>query len=228
MHEHTVDGQDIHRGCPAQVDARQVQRAGDHGDQVEAGDGCGELVGYVDYGAYSFGHSDPAVLSTVLGEKYNQLEEWMNNNKLVINPDKTHIMGIGSKKAARDQISIVAGDYCIKPTETEKLLGGQIHQSLKWNQHLAEGKSSLLKQLTSRNNGLKKISINAKFSTRLMAANGAVHSKLVYLITLWAVPNSICLRDVVPVARLEAFRALKISRLESFRALKFIGQIGRF
>ena len=34
--------------------------------------------------------------------------------------------------------------------------------------------------------------------------------------------------DVVPVARLEAFMALKLSRLESFRALKFIGQIGRF
>ena len=34
--------------------------------------------------------------------------------------------------------------------------------------------------------------------------------------------------DVVPIARLEAFRALKLSRLESFRALKFFGQIGRF
>ena len=36
------------------------------------------------------------------------------------------------------------------------------------------------------------------------------------------------IRDVVPVARLEAFRALKLSRLESFRALKSIGQIGGF
>ena len=32
--------------------------------------------------------------------------------------------------------------------------------------------------------------------------------------------------DVVPFARLEAFRALKLSRLESFRALKSIGKIG--
>ena len=31
--------------------------------------------------------------------------------------------------------------------------------------------------------------------------------------------------DVVPIARLEAFRALKLSRLESSRALKLIGQI---
>ena len=34
------------------------------------------------------------------------------------------------------------------------------------------------------------------------------------------------LGDVGPVARLEAFGALKLSRLESFRALKSIGQIG--
>ena len=34
--------------------------------------------------------------------------------------------------------------------------------------------------------------------------------------------------DVVPVTRLEAFRALKFSRLESFRALNPYSQIGGF
>ena len=81
-------------------------------------------------------HADPRVLSDVLTGKYNQLEEWMNNNKLVINPDKTHLMVIGSDKATRirQQVNIMAGEYCIKPTETEKLLGGHIHQSLKSKQ----------------------------------------------------------------------------------------------
>ena len=173
VHDHPVDGQDLHRGCQAHAEG-QV-------DQAE----CGELVGYVDDGAYSFAHSDPTVLSRVLTEKYNVLEDWMNNNKLVINPDKTHMMVIGTKKSAqlRQQVSMTAGGFCIKPTETEKLLGGQVHQSLKWNQHLADSKTSLIRQLTSRNNGLKKISRNAKFNTRLMVANGAVQSRLVYLIT---------------------------------------------
>ena len=36
------------------------------------------------------------------------------------------------------------------------------------------------------------------------------------------------LDDLVPVARMEAFRALTLSRLESFRALNVIGQIGIF
>ena len=133
-------------------------------DQHGGEEDCGELVGYVDDGAYSFAHSNPKMISKVLTEKYNALEEWMNNNKLVINPDKTHIMVIGTKKTSqlRKQVSTVAGGYSIKPSETEKLLGGQVHQSLKWNQHLADGKSSLIKQLTSRNNWLKKISRNAK------------------------------------------------------------------
>ena len=179
VHDHPVNGQDLHRGCPAHAGGdADVQ-----GDQTD----CGELVGYVDDGAYSFPHIDPTVISRVLTEKYNVLEEWMNNNKLVINPDKTDMMVIGTKKSAalRQQVSMMAGGFCIKPTETEKLLGGQVHQSLKWNQHLADSKTSLIRQLTSRNNGLRKISRNAKFSTRLMIANGAVQSKLVYLITLW-------------------------------------------
>ena len=38
--------------------------------------------------------------------------------------------------------------------------------------------------------------------------------------------NSVQLDHIVPVARLEAFRALQLSRLKSFRAQKSIGQIG--
>ena len=56
-------------------------------------------------------------------------------------------------------------------------------------------------------------------------------------IIFWTMPNVFCYNDdpdhkyvnhIVPVARLEAFRALKLSRLESFRALKFFRQIGTF
>ena len=43
----------------------------------------------------------------------------------------------------------------------------------------------MMNQLTSRVNGLKKITINATFNTRFKVANGVVMSKLVYLITVW-------------------------------------------
>ena len=145
------------------------------------------MVGYVDDGAYSYANSDPAVLSEVLSRKYNLLEEWISGNKLVINPDKTHLMVMSPKKfsARRSQVSIQAGPFTIHPTETEKLLGGHLHQSLQWNHHIRDHKNSIMKQLTIRINGLKKISKNATFNTRLMVANGVVMSKVVYLMPVW-------------------------------------------
>ena len=145
------------------------------------------MVGYVNDGAYSYESEDPQVLSVVLTRKYGMLEEWMNSNKLVVNPDKTHVLVMGTKRTAarRSEVSMQAGQFLIKPTVCEKLLGGNIHQSLQWNHHLRDGEGSLMKQLTSRVNGLKKIAANATFNTRLMIANGVVMSKMVYLIVVW-------------------------------------------
>ena len=100
-----VDGKDVHRGCPAQVQ--------DGIGHEVSGEGCGELVGYVDDGAYSYGHNDPQVLSEVLTKKYKQLEHWMVNNKLVINADKTHLMVIGSRRSAkaRQLVHMMVGEY---------------------------------------------------------------------------------------------------------------------
>ena len=48
-----------------------------------------------------------------------------------------------------------------------------------------DNKNSIIKQLSSRINGLKKICYNSSFKTRLMVANGVFMSKLVYLIVVW-------------------------------------------
>ena len=66
--------------------------------------------------------------------------------------DETHLMVMRSKKhtAARTEVSISASGHTIKPTVTEKLLGGQLHQSLEWNFHLRDHEGSLMKQLTER------------------------------------------------------------------------------
>ena len=167
------------------------------------------MVGYVDDGAFSYACNDPVELSNVLTSKYNKLAEWMNANKLVINPDKTHLMVMGSKKhvSKRREVSMLAGGFVIKPSESEKLLGGQLHQGLEWNHHLRDHKGSLLSQLTSRMNGLKKVSANASFSTKLMVANGVVMSKLSYLITLWGGAQQYLL-GAVQVQQLAAARVV--------------------
>ena len=109
------------------------------------------LVGYVDDGAYSYAYDNPAVLS-VLSAKYGRLAEWMNANKLVINADKTHLMVMGKRNSEekRKQVCMMAGEFLVKPSQTEKLLGAQLHQSLEWSYHIRGSKGSLLSQLTSR------------------------------------------------------------------------------
>ena len=78
---------DVDRGCtrhhPADEHQELVQEGhGDPADQaghpVGDDDGCGTMVGYVDDGAYSYASPDPYVLSQVVTDKYNKLEDWMN------------------------------------------------------------------------------------------------------------------------------------------------------
>ena len=78
-----------------------------------------------------------------------------------------------------------SGQFTIKPSVTEKLIGGHIHESLLWNHHLEDHNNSLISQLTSRIDRLKKVASTATFKTKLMVANGVIMSKLVYLITVW-------------------------------------------
>ena len=148
---------------------------------------CGSLVNYVDDRTYTFTHKDPNMLSQVLSDKYRVVEEYMVNNKLVINADKTHLVVMGSRKMDTDRQSVrlTAGLHTIVPSVSEKLLGCNIHQNLKWQTHIQNAENSLTRQLTSRLNALQKVSVNACFKTRLSAANGVFMSSLAYLLPLW-------------------------------------------
>ena len=148
---------------------------------------CGSTVCYVDDGTFSVGHKDSSILSQKLSEQCSIIADYMAANKLVINADKTHLVVMGTKATAahRADVMLEAGPHTISPTPTERLLGCQISQDLKWKQHILEGDQSLVKQLTSRINGLCMMSDRASMSTRLMVANGIVMSKLCYLIQLW-------------------------------------------
>ena len=130
VHDHPVVRQSVDRGCSEHV----IEGGSGEGQHVE----CGVLVGYVDDGAYSYAHHNPAVLSDVLSPKYDKFFEWMNSNKELINADKTHLMVMGKRNCEvnRRQVCMLAGEFLVKPSHTEKLLGGQLHQSLEWSYHI--------------------------------------------------------------------------------------------
>ena len=72
-----------------------------------------------------------------------------------------------------DGETVQAGQHVIEPTRTEKLLGGNVSEDLKWREHILGSDQSLTKQLTSRVNGLLMVGARAPFTTRLSVAIGS-------------------------------------------------------
>ena len=119
-------------------------------------------------------------------------------NKLVINGDKTPMVVLGKRQEAarRQKVTISAGGHTITPSKSEKLLGAIISEDMKWTVNLVHSDMSLLSQLTSRINGLSKVTSRAPVTTRLMIANGIFMFKLVYLIHLWGNSSKYLLKSI--------------------------------
>ena len=133
-----------------------------------------------------------------LSENYLKISNYMRDNKLVINDDKTHlvVMGASKFKELRQQVNIDTGSVVVNPVETEKLLGINVHQSMKWKEHIMSNKKSMIKILTSRLNALRRISVNASFKTRLMVANSCFMSIITYMISVWGGTEKYVVRAV--------------------------------
>ena len=149
--------------------------------------GCELLCCYYDDSTASVSSNEPLELSSNLSSMYKRLSGYFGDNRLVINNEKTHLLVIATRKQAllREQVTVDTGSFTIKPTESEKLLGLYIHQSLKWKEHLVAGKGSLMNSLVNRLNALKRVSANASFRTRLLVANACFMSVLTYMIVIW-------------------------------------------
>ena len=140
----------------------------------------------------------PVQLKNIIDEKYQNLTRYMDNNKLKLNSDKTHLMILTSDINHRNHdnygITLNTGNEIILPQESEMLLGGIVSNDLKWKVHILNGikatetssaKKSLISQLTTRLNALRKVSTFSSFKVRKMIGNGIFMSKIVYLIQLW-------------------------------------------
>ena len=151
---------------------------------------CGSVTCYADDTTYSCSSSDPDILSAKLTAKYKVMSQFLVNNRLKLNDDKTHLMVLTTSKTRRrldpsTRVSITTPTEIITPSPYEKLLGGVIHQDMKWNEHLQDNEDSLMKSLRSRLGALKLVGKVANFKNRKMIAEGIIMSKLTYLIALW-------------------------------------------
>ena len=61
-------------------------------------DECGGLCCFADDSTYGVSSKDPEVLERKLNEKYNILANYMGNNRLKLNDDKTHLLIMTNKQ----------------------------------------------------------------------------------------------------------------------------------
>ena len=148
---------------------------------------CGNICSYADDSTYTYCSADPVEMSSKLTDVYNKISEYMVNNKLVINAEKTHLVVMGARMSndKRKLVKLNAGNCEIFPSSSEKLLGLTINENMKFHDHAVYGKNSLVKILSVKANAILKISNHSTFKTRLMLANAFFNSNLIYMISVW-------------------------------------------
>ena len=150
---------------------------------------CGSTVVYADDSTFTVTDSDPDLLSSKLSEKFKVMADYLTANKLKVNNDKTHLMLMCTSQRQRQiprDFSMLAENYVVRVSESERLLGAYIQSNMKWLDHVRNNRSSVLQSLNKRHGALKKIASAASFKSRLTIANGIFMSKLVFMIPLWA------------------------------------------
>ena len=151
---------------------------------------CGGVCCYADDSTFTVREKDPGKLSEKLSQKYKVMADFLTDNKLKVNDDKSHLLVMTTRQKRRtvdtNNVKIQTASATISPSPVERLLGAQVHQDMRWVEHILENENSLVKSLNLRQAAMKKLSRVASFKTRKIVASGIFMSKLIYLMPLWA------------------------------------------
>ena len=150
---------------------------------------CGKLVCYADDCTYSASHKNPIILKGKIEAAFFKIKQYMDNNKLFLNSDKTHLLIMCSSKMHSNHqdfnITLNTGSEIIKPSKEERLLGANVTNDFLWKSHLRDHKKSVITTLKTKNNALSIICHYSSFKVRKMFANALVMSHILYHIQLY-------------------------------------------
>jgi hypothetical protein len=162
-----------------------------HGEELVGGGGredcknCGNCTCYADDSTISISDKDHTVIQKNMECVFGEVVEYMGNNRLQLNSDKTHLLVIASSKGHSMNgdygIKLNTGNEVIDATSTEKLLGGHIKDDLSWTFHISE----LIKTLAKKITALQLVAKWGDFRTRKIIGAGIIQSYLGYLAPVW-------------------------------------------
>ena len=156
-----------------------------------------------------------------------KVSDWMRCNKLKLNPDKTHLLTLGTAERLRilpESVQVTMDNIVLEENieKSELLLGCQIKANLKWDLHIL----TVLEKLRTRITGLLKIRFIVPYSMRKTITEGLFNSVLVYCLPLYGGMNSGDMNDLQVMqnkaARIVTLMPHRANRAEMYDKLAWL------
>ena len=154
-------------------------------------------------------YADDSTLSSVkpsaidinreLSENCSTVVNWMTENELCLNVEKTHLLVGGTSQRlcqiAKDQsfsVQIDGVSLCESADKSENILGIVVQSNLKWDRHVTE----LQNRLKFRLAGLRKLQYVVNTQHLKVVADSIFQSILTYCIAVWGGTNKSNIQDL--------------------------------
>ena len=151
-------------------------------------------------------------LST-LEDDLHRVFEWCCKNSLLINPDKTKMMVIGSQQLLQQLEHTVSIDFIgktLEPVAQVKDLGTTLDSNLKYNEHMQRLSSSCISKLCQIN----RVKNLFNQSTLTSIINALVMSKIYYCSSIWSNTSEENIK--------------KIQLIQNYAARVIAGNVGKY
>ena len=140
-----------------------------------------EIANYADDNSpYEFSGSTDDVIKK-LEEDAFYLLKWYENNYLVPNPDKWHLL----LSETGENLSIFIGNKFISNSNNEKMLGVYFDNKLNFNTHI----NKLCKKASQKLHALARVSNFMSCKQRLIIMNAFIYSQFFYCLLIMDVPQ---------------------------------------
>ena len=182
---------------------------------------------YADDTSLSATGSSVAEIGDKLTSDCERVSFWMRANKLKLNPDKTHILTVGTQERLNtltNTIRVVMDDTLLSedPTKCELLLGCQISSNMKWHKQVAV----LTAKLRTRLLGINHLKYICNYDTRKTITEGMFNSVLVYCLSVFGGLDKCEVKEVQVLqnkaARLVCLAPPRARRVELYKKLGWL------
>lgn len=164
----------------------------------------GMLILFADDAVLTYTRYDKSILQNKLQEDINMIHEWLINNRLTLNAEKTKYMLIKNHNNAIIDFKIHIDNNELERVPIFKYLGITIRDNLKWNTHV----DTICGRALGLVGATKRLGNKLNPSTKIAYYYSMINSISTYLIPVWGTSLNEFLLGKIQVVQNKALRAV--------------------